>query len=271
MDKTIEDVKEFWNTRPCNIKHSKKELGTKEYFDEVEKRRYEVEPHILEFADFRNCKGKSVLEIGCGIGTDTISFARNGASVTAIDLSEKSIDITKQRFDIYGEQGRILYADAENLSLFLEGDEKFDLIYSFGVIHHTPNPSRVLDEIRKFSNEDTIIKLMFYSKYSWKGIGFFLQYGWKFRFDYVKTIKYFAEAQLNCPIANVYTKKDLECLFHDFEIVEIKKDHIFQYKVGKYIEGFLDKKTIFKIMPRFIFSYLKSILGWHYLITLKIK
>jgi len=270
MDKTIEDVKNFWNRRPCNIRHSKKELGTKEYFDEVEKRRYEVEPHIAEFANFSNWGGKKVLEIGCGIGTDTISFAKNGAYITAIDLSEKSIDITKKRFDIYGEHGEIIYADAENLSLFIE-DQKFDLIYSFGVIHHTPNPSKVLNEIKKFSSKDTIIKLMFYSKYSWKGIGFFLQYGWKFKFDYEKTIKYFAEAQLNCPIANVYTKKDLEFLFQDFEIIEIKKDHIFQYRIDKYINGFLDRKFIFKIMPNFIFSYLKRTLGWHYLITLKIK
>ncbi len=82
-------VKEYWNQRPCNIRHSTKPLGTKEYFDEVEARKYFVEPHIPRFAQFERWRGKKVLEIGCGIGTDTINFARHGADVTAIELSEK--------------------------------------------------------------------------------------------------------------------------------------------------------------------------------------
>ena len=71
----IAAVREYWNSRPCNIRHSTKPVGTREYFDEVEARKYMVESHIPEFADFERWKGKKVLEIGCGIGTDTINFA----------------------------------------------------------------------------------------------------------------------------------------------------------------------------------------------------
>jgi 2-polyprenyl-3-methyl-5-hydroxy-6-metoxy-1,4-benzoquinol methylase len=82
-------------------------MGTKEYFDEVEQRKYTVEPHIPPFAEFPKWANKRVLEVGCGIGTDTISFARAGARVTAVDLSPKSLDIAKHRAEVYGLSDRI--------------------------------------------------------------------------------------------------------------------------------------------------------------------
>jgi 2-polyprenyl-3-methyl-5-hydroxy-6-metoxy-1,4-benzoquinol methylase len=83
---SIEEVKEFWNRRPCNIKHSNKEIGSQEYFLEVSKRKYIVEPHILEFADFKSWRGKKVLEVGCGIGTAAHSFIESGAIYKGIDI-----------------------------------------------------------------------------------------------------------------------------------------------------------------------------------------
>ena len=67
MTATIDDVKKFWNDRPCNVRHSKKETGTKAYFDEVEKKKFFVEPHIKSFSHFNEWNGKKVLEIGCGM------------------------------------------------------------------------------------------------------------------------------------------------------------------------------------------------------------
>jgi hypothetical protein len=69
----IEAVVDFWNRRPCNVRHSPKLVGSLEYFEEVEARKYFVEPHIPRFADFPRWNGKRALAIGCGIGTDTIS------------------------------------------------------------------------------------------------------------------------------------------------------------------------------------------------------
>ena len=90
-DVPLEAVESYWDDRPCNIRHSAAECGTRRYFDEVEARKYLVEPHIPSFAQFEKWKGRKVLEIGCGIGTDTINFARAGAKVTAVDYSAKSL------------------------------------------------------------------------------------------------------------------------------------------------------------------------------------
>jgi ubiquinone/menaquinone biosynthesis C-methylase UbiE len=118
QDVGIERVAAFWNRRPCNIRHSPREVGSKEYFDDVEARKYLVEPHIPRFADFSRWAGKKVLEIGCGIGTDTINFGRHGANVTAVDLSEKSLEIARRRADVFHLQDRIRFvlADAEDLT-----------------------------------------------------------------------------------------------------------------------------------------------------------
>src|SRR2546423_3371116 len=140
---SIDTVKAYWDRRPCNIRHSNRPIGTKEYFDEVEARKYHVEAHIPGFAQFERWAGKRVLEVGCGIGTDTINFARAGATVTAVDLSTESLTVARQRADVFGLQDRITFfsANAEQLSEVIQV-QPYDLVYSFGVIHHTPSPSR---------------------------------------------------------------------------------------------------------------------------------
>src|SRR3954471_14430010 len=98
----IERVRDFWNARPCNLRHSPKPVGTREYFDEVERRKYFVEPHIPGFAEFERWNGRRVLETGCGRGPDTVTFARAGAAVTAVELSNESAAIARQRLELYG-------------------------------------------------------------------------------------------------------------------------------------------------------------------------
>src|SRR5215472_3529612 len=136
----LANVHDYWNSRPCNIRHSPKPLGTREYFDEVEARKYLVESHIPAFAEFERWRGKKVLEIGCGIGTDTVNFARHGAKVTSVDLSEKSLELAQQRIGVYGLQDQVQFyrGNAEELTSFVPV-ESYDLVYSFGVIHHTPH------------------------------------------------------------------------------------------------------------------------------------
>ena len=172
MKKIKKQIQNYWDKQPCNIKHSKKKILSKEYFDEIKKKRYFVEPHIKKFANFQNYRGKNVLEVGCGIGTDAIEFIKNGANYYGIDYSSESIKICKTRLEAYNlkkKKALFFTGDAEYLSNLSELKKiKFDLIYSFGVLHHTPNMKKCFHEIYKLSSKNTIIKIMLYAKNSYK-------------------------------------------------------------------------------------------------------
>lgn len=253
----IETVKKFWDDRPCNIKHSKKELGTKDYFDEVENKRYTAEPHILDFADFKNWNNKKVLEVGCGMATDGINFARFGADYCGTDLSINSLELAKKRFEVYNQRGKFYLGNSEDLSSFVPL-ETYDLIYSFGVIHHSPYPRKIISEIKKYMNESSILKIMLYAKNSWKS--YMIDAG----FDQ-------PEAQYGCPIANTYTEEEVVDLLDGFDIISISQNHIFPYQIEPYKKGKFIKQPWFEAMPDEIFDVLKRKLGWHLLITAKIK
>jgi 2-polyprenyl-3-methyl-5-hydroxy-6-metoxy-1,4-benzoquinol methylase len=164
---SIEKIKEYWNNKPCNINHSSSVFGSQQYFDEIEKKKYFVEPHIKEFADFDKWKDKEVLELGCGIGTDSINFARAGAKLTIIELSDKSLEICKRRFEVYNLKATFICGNIENISEYINDDKKFDLIYSFGVIHHTVEPKKVINNVYNFLKEDGEFRFMVYSKISY--------------------------------------------------------------------------------------------------------
>jgi SAM-dependent methyltransferase len=266
----IDAVREFWNGRPCNIRHSPKPVGTREYFDEVEARKYFVEPHILKFADFPHWNGKRVLEIGCGIGTATISFLRAGATVTGADLSTESLALARQRAGVYGFTDKVAFfeADAERLSEFVT-PEPYDLVYSFGVLHHTPHPERAIDQIRNYVIPGSTVKLMMYYTFSWKVFWAVLRYG-KGRFwDWRRIIATYSEAQTGCPVTYTYTKRELAAILEarGFRVTDIFVDHIFPYDIPDYIEYRYKKVWYFRWMPAPLFRWLERTFGWHLCIT----
>jgi len=264
----IEKVQEYWNNRPCNIKHSTKEIGTLEYFEEVRARKYFVEPHIPSFAQHGQWENKKVLEIGCGIGTDTIEFARAGATVTAVDLSEKSLEIARKRAEVYGLSNKITFyqANAEELDKTVPV-EPYDLIYSFGVLHHTPNTLKALQCLNKYTHKDTIIKLMLYYRYSWKVLWIVMKYG---RFNFKKTdqlVARYSEAQEGCPVTYIYSKRGIKNLFSN--VLSVTVDHIFPYSIPEYKNYQYKKVWYFRWLPENVFRWLEKKIGWHLLITLR--
>lgn len=250
---TIGRVQEYWDRQPCNIRHGRSPVGTREYFDEVEQRKYFVEPHIQPFADFPRWRGKKVLEIGCGIGTDSVNFARAGAEVTVVELSEESLDICRQRFAVFGLTGRFHRANAEELSRVVPL-ETYDLVYSFGVIHHTPAPTRAIQEIKKYMGPGSELRLMLYANLSWKNLLVQLQ-------------RVQPEAQSGCPVVYTYTARGIRRLLDGLDVLSIRKDHIFPWRISDYIQRRYIKVWYFRWMPQGLFRWLERRLGWHMLIV----
>jgi SAM-dependent methyltransferase len=141
-----ERVRAFWQAHPCGTKFADAEEGSRLFFERVEEHRYRVEWHIPEAAGFERSKGLRVLEIGCGLGTDGAGFARAGAIYTGVDLTEAAVGLARRRFELEGLAGEFRVADAERLDF---ADESFDLVYSHGVLHHTPETARAVREIRR--------------------------------------------------------------------------------------------------------------------------
>ena len=258
MRPTIESVQQYWDDRPCNIRHSDKPLASREYFDEVEAKKFRAEPHIPAFCEFERWRGQRVLEIGCGLGTMAINFVRHGADYTGVELSARSLDLCRERFAVYGESARFVLANAEELPRHLD-PEPYDLVFSWGVIHHSPNPHAIVRNIDRYTRPGTTVKIMVYATNSWKT--FMINAG----IDQ-------PEAQAGCPIADTFTEQQLrDLLGTGYRVVDIHQDHIFSYEIDAYRAGRFVRQPWFEAMPTDMFRTLEQNLGWHLMITAEKK
>lgn len=160
-----EQVRDFWNEQSCDTQVARSEKFSREYFEEIESFRYFDQPFIHSFAQFTRYRGKKVLEVGFGAGTDFIQWLRAGAIVSGVDLTPEALDNLRHRIDVYQLPApeKIMVADAENLPF---ASDSFDLGYSFGVLHHTPDTVRALQELVRVVKPGGEIKVMLYNRHS---------------------------------------------------------------------------------------------------------
>src|SRR5450759_48508 len=147
-------VQDFWNTEACGER----------YGEDQDRVRYELEAAIVPFADFPHTAGLRLLEIGVGMGSDFIRFVRAGALATGIDLTERAIQITDERLQRESLRADLRVADSESLPF---EDGSFDLVYSWGVLHHTPDTHRAINEAIRVTAPGGQVKLMLYHRHSW--------------------------------------------------------------------------------------------------------
>ncbi len=221
-----EEVHNFWNNQTCGTQFTDKEKYTKEFFEEIEKDRYSKEPEILSFAQFNSGKDKKVLEVGVGAATDFLQWAKNGANLYGIDLTPEAVAYAEHRLDLYGFKAQdIKVADAENLPF---EDNFFDIIYSWGVIHHSPDTPTALKEIIRTLNSGGKAKLMIYNRKSVLAYVFWIKHA-------------FLKLKWNQSVADVlwnkmesygtkgYTIEEIQTLLKNENIVDLKVKTIITY------------------------------------------
>jgi ubiquinone/menaquinone biosynthesis C-methylase UbiE len=159
-----ERVREFWQANPCGTKFADAPPGSRRFYELVEDHRYQKEWHIPQAAGFASANGLKVLEIGCGLGTDGAQFAEAGADYTGVDLTDAAIELARKRFELFNLPGEFQTADAENLDF---EDDSFDLVYSHGVLHHTPDTERAVREIHRILRPGGRAVVMLYHRDSY--------------------------------------------------------------------------------------------------------
>jgi ubiquinone/menaquinone biosynthesis C-methylase UbiE len=156
-------VHDYWNRESCGAYAGQAEKHTKQYFEGIEAFRYREQPYIHEFAQFTRYHGKKVLEVGFGAGTDFIQWLRAGARVSGIDLTEEALANLTHRIAVYDlpQPEQVCVGDAENLQF---PNNTFDLGYSFGVLHHSPDTEKAIRELVRVVRPGGEIKIMVYNR-----------------------------------------------------------------------------------------------------------
>ncbi len=280
-----ERVRAFWQAHPCGTKFTDAETGTREFFERIQQHRFEKEWHIPEAANFAGAKGLHVLEIGCGIGTDGLQFAKAGAVYTGVDLTQAAVELARKNFSSAGVRGELRVADAEHLEF---SDESFDVVYSHGVLHHTPDIQAAVKEIHRVLKPGGRVIVMLYHRGSYNyrvGIRVLRRAGAgllrsetgiklvnRLTGEPVDSLREHAASLRKSngnvsaaellnqstdgagnPLARVFSRREARELFKDFREVELRA-------------YFLNKRfipLIGKLLPRSIESALAARWGWH--------
>jgi SAM-dependent methyltransferase len=278
-------VRAFWQENPCGTKFADAPPGSRRFYELVEEHRYRKEWHIPAAAGFDKTNNLKVLEIGCGLGTDGAQFAKAGADYTGIDLTDAAIELARRRFELFQLPGKFRVADAERLDF---PDNSFDIVYSHGVLHHTPDTPGAIREVHRVLRPGGKAVVMLYHRDSYNyrvNISMLRRAGahllrWNAGVKVVHLLTGEPEESLHeharqlknqsqylnseeflsrntdgagNPLARVYSRNEARELFKDFAHVEL-------------LTYFLNKRwlpLLGPILPRSLESQMAARWGWH--------
>lgn len=257
-------AREQWGQDPCGAETAREhELGTREFFDAVERTRYEeYAPWMARVMGFDEFAGASLLEIGCGMGSDLLQFARGGALCTGIDLTPRSVEITRHRFALYGNKGSFMLADGEHLPFT---SESFDVVYSNGVLHHTPDTEAAIREVYRVLRPNGVAKVMLYHRSSlnyWfeivlrRGLlgGDYLR--GRSSEEIMSRVVEFSEHEAR-PLVKVYSRRQARELFSQFKEVTVAVEQLTRDEL----------RFLSPVISESLFNWLGRRIGWNVIIT----
>jgi SAM-dependent methyltransferase len=257
-------AREQWTGDPAGAVYGRdQEFGTREFFDAVERHRYTVyAPWMREVMGFDDFAGARLLEIGCGMGTDLLQFARGGAQVTGVDLTPRSIEISRQHFAVYDERGDFAITDGERLPF---PDESFDVVYSNGVLHHTPDTAGAIRQIHRVLRPGGLARVMLYhrdSAYYWGEIIFrrgLLHWQLPLGHSPAEIMSRYVEVNESGgrPLVKVYSRRQARKLFSIFSEVKIQVEQLTRAEL--FILG--------RIIPEGLFRSLRRSFGGNVIIS----
>jgi len=262
-------VSEYW--RGKNIPqqwYSTKDRLSLPWFNEISRKRYEVYyEYLATDAEFRHHPGEKVLEVGCGLGTDLVEYAKHGALVSGVDLGQEQVDLPRLNLQLHHLPcDSMLPADAENLPF---ADGSFDLVYSFGVLHHTPNTDKAIAEVRRVLKPDGQAIIMLYAR-GWKHYlkrcfihGLLLGKFFKCGCNWQKVCNEVSEVHGSSPKTGVYTRRQVEKMFQNFSHVKIYKRRLGEFIEYPPYQSFMLPSFIRKTL---LFFNLQALLGENWLI-----
>jgi ubiquinone/menaquinone biosynthesis C-methylase UbiE len=207
-----EKVRDFWNADPCGTRY----LGDRTDFDAHARARYELEPYIHAFAGFAQSGGQRVLEIGVGMGADYLEWLKAGAQATGVDLSSASVERAKFRCEIAGHVPDLRVCDAEHLPF---PDATFDIVYSYGVMHHSPNTPQCIREAWRILKPGGALRIMIYHHPSFTGFMLWLRYG----FLRGKSLRQSVHDHLESPGTKSYTREEARSMLQGFDQIEFQQ------------------------------------------------
>jgi ubiquinone/menaquinone biosynthesis C-methylase UbiE len=237
-----DEVRDFWNSDPCGTRY----LEGQDDFAAHARARYTLEPHIPRFAKFSTSKGMRVLEVGVGMGADYLEWLKAGAIATGVDLSSASLERARARCLSAGLVPDLHLADAENLPFL---SETFDVVYSYGVMHHSPGTQRCFHEALRVLKPGGEARLMIYHHSSLVGCMLWLRYG----LLRGKSLRRSVYDHLESPGTKTYTKAEARALLQAFEDIRMQQvlspgDLLLNEPSAKYRSPIY--RLVWKLFPR---------------------
>lgn len=226
MNKHQENITNYWEVQPPYKVDGEVKPGSIEFYNSIRKNRYEIIDYMHDYFDFTKYNGKSVLEIGCGSGIDLCEFASNGARVTGIDITEVAVSLAKSNLELNGYEGQVLKYDGQKLNF---DDDSFDLVYSCGVLHHTPFMEDLLVEAHRVLKPGGRLMMMLYNKNSllyYYSILYLRKY--KENLTHLgreEVLSTYSEFRTGCPHTRCLTVTEIESMLWYFGKVDVTTDY----------------------------------------------